>query len=93
MPLYQTLVSYVQKMKLGGNNAPKADHPFTPYAKELIEFVELMGKLHSKMEEESNGLAAWTKILHCLKCSLFKTLRQVRLGSVAGPVIHATGRS
>ena len=42
---FQTLVSYVQRIELGGKSyAPSADHPFIPYNREFCQFVETANK-------------------------------------------------
>eukprot|EP00094_Tigriopus_californicus_P003848 TCALIF_03704-PA protein Name:"Similar to parpbp PCNA-interacting partner (Xenopus tropicalis)" AED:0.06 eAED:0.06 QI:0/0.75/0.6/1/1/1/5/0/645 len=68
MPLYQTIISYVGKLKLGGKSyAPCTDHPFYPYNKELCQFESLMDKLHSMVEEIKTGRALTTKLVQALR--------------------------
>ena len=41
--VFQTLVSYVQRIELGGKSyAPSADHPFIPYNREFCQFVGML---------------------------------------------------
>lgn len=73
MPLYQTLVSFAQKLKLGGKSyAPKDDHPLMPYSKEIAEFIELMDKLHDKIEEEKQRGECVRKVLSIIKLQVLK---------------------
>jgi cysteinyl-tRNA synthetase len=74
MPLYQTVVSYVQKMKLGGKSyVPSSDHPFMPFNKDLTEFTNLMSKLYSKLEDEMDSENAFKKVMTCLKSHISKS--------------------
>ena len=76
MPIFispQTLVSYVQKMELGGKcNAPSMSHPFTPYNREFCLFVELMNKLNTKIEDEKEAEVSLRKILNLIKQAVCK---------------------
>ena len=83
MPLYQTVMSYVQKMKLGGKSyAPTLNHPFMPFNKELTEFADLMSKLYSKLEDEPDCKKALLKVMNCLKSHVYKTLRSSSVETV-----------
>jgi hypothetical protein len=80
MPVYQTLVSYVNKLKLGGKSyAPTSDHALYPYNKELTEFLDLTDKLQERLEEEKTEEASSKKILgtlrsHVLRSGMMKTV-------------------
>ncbi len=68
-------MSYVQKVHLGGKSyAPTNEHPFNPYFKELSEFVDLMSKLQTKIEDEPTPEEALQKILNILRTNLLKAL-------------------
>ena len=73
MPIFQTIVSYVQRSKLTGNrDAPTSEHPFHPYQKEILDFNEFMDKLQDRVEDERDPESMCKKILHSLKCLAFK---------------------
>ena len=82
MPMFQTIMSYVQKLNLGGKSyAPGTDHPFMPFNKELKEFVDLIGKLYMKLEDEADFEKALKKVMFCLKCHLSKS-SSLRISSI-----------
>ena len=55
--MFQTLVSYVNKVRLGGKSyAPTADHPFSVYNKQLGELVDFVDRLQSRLV-----LTTWLK--------------------------------
>ena len=87
LPMYQTIMSYCQKLKLGGKSyAPDETHPFHEFSKELCDFSEFMSKLYEKMEDETSGEKALSKILHSLKCQLLKTLKQSSVEKVLNEI-------
>ena len=83
MPLYQTVVSYIQKLKLGGKSyVPSSDHPFMPFNKDLTEFTNLMSKLYSKLEDEIDSENAFKKVMTCLKSHISKSSTTLKISSV-----------
>lgn len=78
----QTIVSYVQKLKLGGKSyAPSSDHPFHPYNKELQEFIDFMEKLQDKIEDGKCESETIRKIFNLIKCQIVKSAK-LRTSSV-----------
>ncbi len=68
MPIFQTLISYVNKLRLGGKSyAPTEDHPFYPFNKELCELVDLTDKLQAKIEDEATEESAMKKVVSAIK--------------------------
>jgi hypothetical protein len=50
--LFQTLTSFANKVKLGGQClANLRDHPFAPFQKQIVDFTNLMDKLQVKIED------------------------------------------
>ena len=83
MPIFQTIVSYVQRSKLTGNReAPTSEHPFFPFQKELSEFNEFMEKLQDKIEDEKDAEAACRKILNSLRSLALKRSSSLKVGKM-----------
>eukprot|EP00095_Tigriopus_kingsejongensis_P011999 maker-scaffold266_size231069-snap-gene-1.23 protein:Tk11999 transcript:maker-scaffold266_size231069-snap-gene-1.23-mRNA-1 annotation:"hypothetical protein BRAFLDRAFT_88535" len=82
MPLYQTVISYVGKLKLGGKSyAPTPDHPFYAWNKELSDFEALMDKLQSRIEDTRDQEEVGKKLVQVLKSFALKSenLRKARI--------------
>ncbi|CAC5377769.1 unnamed protein product [Mytilus coruscus] len=74
MTMYQTAVSYILKIRLGGKGyAPDPSHPLLQFVKGLGEFVDLMHKLQNVIEEESNTRSACRKVVNIIKKELLKS--------------------
>jgi len=53
--MLQTVTSFVMRIRLGGRGyAPAADCPLMKHSKGLSEFTDLMLKLQTVIEEDSN---------------------------------------
>ena len=66
LPLFQTIMSHAQKLKLGGKSyCPTESHPFAPFHKELLLISELMDKLYNQLDEEPK--LALKKIFNILR--------------------------
>ena len=66
LPLFQTIMSHAQKLKLGGKSyAPTESHVFAPFHKELTLISDLMDKLYNQLELEAEPCLR--KILNILK--------------------------
>ena len=66
LPLFQTIMSHAQKLKLGGKSyAPTESHVFAPFHKELTVISDLMDKLYNQLELEPEPCLR--KILNILK--------------------------
>ncbi|ESO09644.1 hypothetical protein HELRODRAFT_135220, partial [Helobdella robusta] len=52
LSIYQTILSFITRIRLGGKSyAPPSDNPLTNHIKGLSEFVDVLNKLHSILEE------------------------------------------
>ena len=84
-----SIVSYAAKLQLGGKSyAPTEDHAFFNFSKELVDFSNFMNKLHDKLEDETIGEKALTKVLNSLKSHLMKTLRQSSVEMVIDEILE-----
>lgn len=63
MPMYQTIVSYTTQLDLGGKNAPTDDHIFFEFQDVLQDFVSLMEKLQTRVEETAVASQAVGKVV------------------------------
>jgi len=75
-PMYQPMVSFVQRSRLGGkfpDLGPNEVHPFEPFKKELFEFNDLMDKAQELVEEVKDGEAFARKICQCFKSHIAKS--------------------
>jgi len=53
--MFQTVTSFVMRIRLGGRGyAPAADYSLMKHCKGLSEFTDLMMKLHTIIEDDSN---------------------------------------
>ena len=53
--MFQTVTSFVMRIRLGGRGyAPAADCPLLKHCKGLSEFTDLMMKLQTVIEEDTN---------------------------------------
>ncbi|XP_063415743.1 PCNA-interacting partner-like [Mytilus trossulus] len=88
MTMYQTAVSYILKIRLGGKGyAPDPSHPLLQFVKGLGEFVDLMHRLQNVIEEESNTRSACRKVVNIIKKELLRStdtkLRQSSIETVS----------
>lgn len=84
LSMFQTILSYAQKLKLGGKSyAPTEDHPFHGFSRQLQDFSSLMSKLYAKIEDiDADASKALNKIMTSLKAHLMKSLRQSSVENV-----------
>ncbi|XP_076307911.1 PCNA-interacting partner-like isoform X3 [Tachypleus tridentatus] len=73
MPMCQTALSYVLKLRLGGKSyAPSLNCSLRPYSKGLGIFVDVLNSLQTIMEEDFSTESAVRRILNVLKNKLSK---------------------
>ena len=72
MPIYQTLVSFVQRSRLGGK-FESSEHPLAPFKKELTEFCDVMDKAHAFIEDQKDLTAFSQKLLQCFKSHIIRS--------------------
>ncbi|XP_022241807.1 PCNA-interacting partner-like isoform X2 [Limulus polyphemus] len=73
MPMCQTAVSYVMKLRLGGKSyAPPLNCSLRPYTKGLGIFVDVLNSLQIIMEEDFSTESAVRRILNILKNKFLK---------------------
>ncbi|OWF40206.1 PCNA-interacting partner-like [Mizuhopecten yessoensis] len=73
MTMYQTAVSYVMKIRLGGKGyAPDPNSPLAQHVKGLGEFVSLIHKLQTVIEEETDKRVSCRKVLNIIKKEIIK---------------------
>lgn len=81
MSMYQIMVSYVTRIKLGGKGyAAEKDCPLKDYVKGLSDFIEVMNKLHTFIEENDHSLQATTQIISYLKKILINYALTINIG-------------
>ncbi|XP_072045819.1 PCNA-interacting partner-like [Amphiura filiformis] len=88
MPMFQTAVSYVTQIRLGGQSyRPKSDSPLAPHIKGLSEFVTAVQKLQTLVEEVPDTRTAVMKVISSVRSSLcqckVQTLRKTSIDTVA----------
>ena len=73
LPMYQTIVSFVRQMDLGGRSyAPGEANTLHELLPQLSQFNNIMEKLQTKLEETSGAGAAVTAVIATLKAWLAK---------------------
>ncbi|XP_019617998.1 PREDICTED: PCNA-interacting partner-like [Branchiostoma belcheri] len=97
MPMCQTAVSFVMQKRLGGKSyAPSQDNPLLQHIKGLSEFVTLLQKMQTVVEECTDARAALGRLLTMLKNVLMRskdlTLRRASVEAVAMAMMEEAGR-
>ncbi|XP_035210312.1 PCNA-interacting partner-like [Stegodyphus dumicola] len=73
MPMCQTAISYVTRVRLGGKGyAPPPDCPMLPHMKGLELFVDILNQMQTVIEEEVISYSAVKKLISILKKKLLK---------------------
>ncbi|GFQ70672.1 PCNA-interacting partner [Trichonephila clavata] len=73
MPMCQTAISYVTKIKLGGKGyAPPPDCPMLPHFKKLELFVDTLNQMQTLIEEDLTPISAVKRLINVLKKKLLK---------------------
>ncbi|CAL1280249.1 unnamed protein product [Larinioides sclopetarius] len=73
MPMCQTAISYVTRIKLGGKGyAPPSDCPLLPYMKKIELFVDILNQMQTLIEEDLIVISAVKRIINILKKKLLK---------------------
>ena len=73
LPMYQTIVSFVRQMSLGGKSyAPGDDNSLHELLPSLSQFNIIMEKMQTKLEETSGAEAAVMAVINTLKSWLAK---------------------
>lgn len=73
MPMCQTAISYVTKIKLGGKGyAPPPDCPMLPHFKKLELFVDTLNQMQTLIEEDLIPESAVKRLINILKKKLLK---------------------
>ncbi|XP_037081584.1 PCNA-interacting partner-like [Pollicipes pollicipes] len=76
MPMYQTVVSHVRRVELGGQNyQPAADCPLHASTPALRGLVHLVHKLHDVLEEEPDPRKCCLRLLSAIKSCVLKGSR------------------
>ncbi|XP_018496725.1 PCNA-interacting partner [Galendromus occidentalis] len=74
-PIYQFVLSYVMRKRLGGAGyAAPEDCPISAYSKELSNFVDVMDKLQTLIEDNPKVTVAINKITNSVLNKLSKTI-------------------
>lgn len=74
-PIYQFVLSYVMKKRLGGAGyAAPENCPISTYGKELANFVDVMDKLQTLVEDNPKASVAINKITNCILSRLSKAI-------------------
>ncbi|XP_078586882.1 PCNA-interacting partner-like [Branchiostoma floridae x Branchiostoma japonicum] len=97
MPMCQTAVSFVMQKRLGGKSyAPSQDNPLLQHIKGLSEFVTLLQKMQTIVEECTDSRSALGRLLTVLKNVLMRskdlTLRKSSVEVVAVTMMEEAGR-
>jgi hypothetical protein len=96
MSMYQTAVSYIMRRRLGGKSyAPDPNVPLAQHVKGLGEFVDLINKLQTIVEEDTNSSSAIRRVLNAIKMSIVRcrdnTIRHQSVDAVNNRLqIHAS---
>lgn len=73
MPMCQTAISYVTRIRLGGKSyAPSENCPLRLYLKALEQFVDLLNQLQTIIEEDADTKSATSRVINILKNRLVK---------------------
>ena len=84
----------MQKVKLGGKSyAPSENHPFAPYSPAFCQFVELMDKLNTRIEDDKEPEVALRKISNMIKMQIYKNntgkLKTSHLDKISDSIMEA----
>ncbi|XP_052776621.1 PCNA-interacting partner-like [Mya arenaria] len=88
MTMYQTATSYIMRIRLGGKGyAPDSSNPLAPHVKGVGEFVSLMHRMETVLEEEPDIRSACKRTVNIVKREMVKCrdskIRQSSVESVA----------
>ncbi|GBM15296.1 PCNA-interacting partner [Araneus ventricosus] len=73
MPMCQTAISYVTRIKLGGKGyAPPSDCPLLPHLKKIELFVDILNQMQTLIEEDLIAISAVKRLINILKKKLLK---------------------
>ena len=73
LPMYQTILSFVRKVELGGKSyQPEENNKLHQLLPSLTQFSNIMEKLQTRLEETSGAVSALTAVLTLLKSWLTK---------------------
>lgn len=73
LSMFQVSSSFVMRIRLGGKSyAPNSSHRLAPHVKGLSDFTDLMHKLQTVIEEDSDSRSAIRKVLCLLKNTVAK---------------------
>ncbi|XP_014675568.1 PREDICTED: PCNA-interacting partner-like isoform X2 [Priapulus caudatus] len=74
MPLFQTVTSYVMRVRLGGKSyAPEQCCPLYPHISALSDFICLLNKMQTILEEEQDTGRAIQTLISVVKNALLKS--------------------
>ncbi|XP_055950274.1 PCNA-interacting partner-like [Argiope bruennichi] len=84
MPMCQTAISYVTRIKLGGRGyAPPSDCPMLPHLKKIELFVGILNQMQTLIEEDLTAISAVKRLINILKKKLLKcSSDKLRLSSI-----------
>ncbi|XP_043247243.1 uncharacterized protein LOC122394434 isoform X2 [Amphibalanus amphitrite] len=95
LPMYQTVVSHVRRVELGGANyQPPADCPLHGCTPPLKALVRLVHKLHDLLEEEADPSKCCQRLLSAMKGCVSRgaRLRQSAVDRAAAELKELVGR-
>ncbi|KAL4226683.1 hypothetical protein ACF0H5_014663 [Mactra antiquata] len=73
MTMYQTASSYIMRIRLGGKGyAPDPNNPLAPYVKGVGEFVSLMHRMETVIEEDPDSRSACKRTVNIIKREMLK---------------------
>ncbi|XP_013409016.1 PCNA-interacting partner [Lingula anatina] len=74
MPMCQTAISFIMRLRLGGKGyAPDPSSPLTTHVKGLGEFVDLIHKLQTIIEEVKDHRVALCRLVNVLKLTIARS--------------------
>ncbi|XP_057312796.1 PCNA-interacting partner-like [Hydractinia symbiolongicarpus] len=89
MPMYQVVSSFVRQVNLAGKGyAPSEGHVLFQHRTALQEFMELMDKLQTVVDEAENFLAAFQQMLKVLKTAFIRAKNPVFKSNVVSMVMQ-----
>lgn len=84
--LFQIILSFVRRLKLGGKEKCHlaASHPLSDMSKELSDFVALMEKIQSQIEDEKIVARAIDRVLKTIRGHVLATWSGLKRDAVEG---------
>ncbi|XP_029633029.1 PCNA-interacting partner-like isoform X1 [Octopus sinensis] len=74
LPMYQQAVSFIMKLRLGGKGyAPDSTSHLRMHVKGLSQFIDLLHKLQTVIEEDQNVRSACQRVINIIKNTILKS--------------------